>query len=158
MDLDSLDDVDRGILHLLQVDARNNTTSEIGEQVDVSASTVGNRIRKLEERDIINGYHPNIDYRKAGLPIHTLFVCTAPVPSRSELADQAIDVYGVVDVRETIAGTHNLHVEAISRTIDELEDVTRALDDLGLEIKSSEMLKRHQTRPFDHFGSDLIED
>lgn len=158
MSPDSLDDSDRGILHLLQVDARNNTTSEIGERVDVSASTVGNRISKMEEQDVINGYHPNIDYRKAGLSLHTLFVCTAPVPSRPELADRALDVYGVVDVRETIAGTHNVHVETISRTIDELEEVTRSLDELGLEVQRSEMLKRHQMRPFDHFGSDLIED
>ena len=157
MSPDSLDEVDKGILHLLQVDARNNTTAEIGEEVDVSASTVGNRISKMEERNVINGYYPNIDYRKAGLPLHTLFVCSAPIPSRSELADEALDVYGVVDVRETIAGTHNVHVGTISRTIDELEEVTRSLDELGLEIRSSEMLKRHQMRPFDHFGSDLVD-
>lgn len=157
MSPDSLDEVDKGILHLLQVDARNNTTAEIGEEVDVSASTVGNRISKMEEGNVINGYYPNIDYRKAGLPLHTLFVCSAPIPSRSELADEALDVYGVVDVRETIAGTHNVHVETISQTIDELEKVTRSLDELGLEIRSSEMLKRHQMRPFDHFGSDLVD-
>lgn len=37
-----VDNVDMGILHLLQQDARSNTTSMIGEEVGVSSSTVGN--------------------------------------------------------------------------------------------------------------------
>ena len=158
MDSQSLDDVDKGILHLLQEDARNNTTAEIGTQVDVSASTVGNRIKKMEEANIINGYAPNINYRKAGLPLHTMFVCSAPVTDRHDLAEEAFNVFGVVDVRETLSGTHNIHIEAVSRSVEELEDLTQSLDELGLEITSSEILIRHQIRPFDHFGSDLIDD
>ncbi|WP_312908269.1 Lrp/AsnC family transcriptional regulator [Natronosalvus caseinilyticus] len=46
---EELDSVDKGILYLLQEDARNNTTNAIGEQVGVSSSTVANRITKLEE-------------------------------------------------------------------------------------------------------------
>ncbi|SFC76715.1 AsnC-type helix-turn-helix domain-containing protein [Halobiforma haloterrestris] len=57
-----LDPTDQGILYLLQQDARNNTTSGIGEQVGVSSTTVGNRISKLEENallnsDLIRRYH-----------------------------------------------------------------------------------------------------
>lgn len=158
MNLESLDDLDRAILHLLQVDARNNTNVAIGEEVDVAPSTVGDRIRKMEERGVIDGYLPEINYQKAGLPLYSLFVCTAPVAERRDLADRALEVYGVVDVRETIAGEDNVHVETISRSISELEEVTRSLDDLGLTIRRSEILQRHQTRPFDQFGSDLIDE
>ena len=157
MNSESLDNVDRGILHLLQEDARNNTTAEIGEHVDVSASTVGNRIKKMEKADIINGYAPNIDYRKAGLPLHTLFVCSAPVSDRHDLAEEAFDVFGVVDIRETLSGSHNIHIETVSRNIEELEDITHSLDKIGLELEESEILTRHQVQPFDHFGSNLID-
>lgn len=58
----ALDDVDRGLLHLLQLDARNNTTAEMAEQVDVSATTVSNRIQQMEEENIIDGYAPKIMY------------------------------------------------------------------------------------------------
>ena len=153
---ESLDDVDRAILHLLQVDARNYTNTAIGEEVDVAASTVSNRISKLEDREIINGYRPEIDYEKAGLPLYTLFVCTAPVAERADLAERALDVYGVVDVRETVAGERNVHVETVSRSIDDLEDVTESLEDIGLSIARSELLKRRRTRPFNRFGSDLL--
>lgn len=153
-----LDNIDRGILHLLQVNARNNTTAEIADRVDVSATTVSNRIAKMENDGVIDGYHPQINYEKASLPLHILFVCTAPVAEQDDLATQALDVFGVVDVREMLRGTRNVHIEAISRDIGEIEETTQALADLGLEIETSEIVKQQYTRPFDHFGSDRIDE
>lgn len=46
-----LDGIDEGILYLLQRDARRITTKEMTEQVGVSASTVRNRIDRLEEAE-----------------------------------------------------------------------------------------------------------
>jgi hypothetical protein len=43
-----LDDVDRGIRHRRQVEARNTTAGEIAEKVGGSAGTVRNRIDILE--------------------------------------------------------------------------------------------------------------
>jgi len=63
MDDEHLDEIDRRILSLLQEDARNNTNAAISEAVGVSPSTVGNRIARLEAQDIVQGYHPNIDYK-----------------------------------------------------------------------------------------------
>lgn len=48
-----LDEVDRGILYLLQKDARHNTNKEIGDAVGVSPGTVRNRIENLEEAGVI---------------------------------------------------------------------------------------------------------
>lgn len=152
--VDELDDIDRGLLHLLQLDARNNTTAEMAEQVDVSATTVSNRIQRMEEEDIIDGYTPKINYRKVNLPLHIRFVCTAPVAKQGDLATEALDAFGVVDVQEMLRGTRNVHIEAVSRNLEETERTTQALDDLGLKIETSEIIKRQRTRPFDHFGSD----
>lgn len=157
MESDSIDDLDKAILHLLQEDARNNTNAEIGERVDVAASTVGNRIKEMEARDIIQGYNPEIAYQRADLPLHALFLCSAPVDRRSEMADEALDVYGVVDVRETLSGERNVHLETVSQNIGELETATRELTDLGLRIHRSEILRRHRTRPFNKFGSERFD-
>ena len=158
VDTDSLDDVDKMILHFLQEDARNNTTTDIGEAVGVSASTVGKRIHRLEERRVIGGYNPNINYERAGLPLHLLFVCTAPVADRTELATRALDVFGVVNVRVMLSGTRNVHVETVSRELNELDETTEELDSLGLHIESSEVIREQRARPFDHFGSDELSD
>lgn len=154
----TLDDVDRGILHMLQKDARNNTTSEIGKAVDVSPSTVGNRIQKMEEAKIIEGYNPDINYERADLPLHIMFVCTAPVADQTNFADQALDVFGVIAVREMLSGSRNIRVEAISNNFEDIKTTTQELDELGLKIETSEIIKQQHTRPFDHFGSDLIDE
>lgn len=149
-----LDDVDRGILYLLQVDARNTTDQEIAEKTGVSASTVRNRIERLEASGVVRGYHPEIDYEAASLPLRVLFVVTAPPTERSDYVDKLLDVEGVVDVRETLTGRRNLHVEVVGTSTADVTRMTDAIHDLGLEIESSEIVKQRRVQPFDHFHSE----
>lgn len=146
-----LDNVDRGILHELQLDARNRTAQEIADKVDVSASTVRNRIGELEADGIIEGYHPKIDYEKANLPLQVLFVCSAPPAERSEMVEQVLDIRGVVDVRETLTGHRNLYVEAVGTSTTDTVRITDAMHDIGLSIESSEILRQRRVQPFNHF-------
>lgn len=67
MDNNPIDDIDRSILHQLQLDARQ-TDTEIGRKVDVTSTTVRNRLDKLERNGVIQGYHPEINYERAGYP------------------------------------------------------------------------------------------
>lgn len=146
-----LDDVDRGILYLLQVDARNTTITEIGESVGVSASTVRNRIEDLEKTGVIEGYYPKINYEKAHYPLHVLFVCSAPAEEREELAVTALDRRGVVDVREMLTSTRNIYIEAVATDTRNLTEVSNDLASLGFSIESSEILTNHYTRPWGEF-------
>ncbi|WP_227375547.1 Lrp/AsnC family transcriptional regulator [Haladaptatus halobius] len=152
MSQDTLDEVDRGILHLLQQDARNTTTTEMGEAVGVSASTVGNRLQRLENEGIVKGYHPQIDYHEADFPLRVLFVCTAPIPEREELAERALEANGVVNVKEIMAGVENVHVEAVARDRDNMVAIGRSLDDAGLDVMNEMLVKDEHVQPFDHFG------
>jgi DNA-binding Lrp family transcriptional regulator len=45
---EEIDDTDKGIIYLLQQDARRRTVADISEQVGVSSSTVTNRIDRPE--------------------------------------------------------------------------------------------------------------
>jgi len=153
-----LDPTDQGILYLLQQDARNNTTSGIGEQVGVSSTTVGNRISKLEEKGIVTGYQPTINYEKAGLDHHLLLTATAPMDKRSQLAEQALDVHGVVTVRELLTHHQNIELEITTSTRREIEETLNELAELGLEIVRNELLKRELHQPADNFGKEVAED
>ncbi len=146
-----LDNVDRGILHELQIDARNRTAQEIADKVDVSASTVRNRIRELEDDGVIEGYHPKIDYETADLPLQILFVCSAPPEERSEMVEKILDVRGIVDVRETLTGSRNLYVEAVGTGTSDTVRITDALHETGLSIESSEIMRQRRVQPFNHF-------
>ncbi|MFC4447918.1 Lrp/AsnC family transcriptional regulator [Halorussus aquaticus] len=146
-----LDNVDRGILHELQLDARNRTAQEIADKVDVSASTVRNRIEELEDDGIIEGYHPKIDYERANLPLQIMFVCSAPPTERSDMVEQILDVRGVVDVRETLTGHRNMYVEAVGTDTADTVRISDAMHEIGLSIESSEILRQRRVQPFNHF-------
>jgi len=154
MTLEGLDDLDRTILHALQRDARHTSSQDIADEAGVSASTVRNRIRRLEERGIVTGYHADVDYEQAGYQLYTLIICTAPVPRREELAAEAVDVPGVVRVEEVMTGTQNVHVFAVGRDSDDLSRIGRDLDDLGLEVADEDLIRNVHSGPFEGFDAD----
>ena len=154
MDDEPMDDLDRRIVHTLQSDARKTSASEIAERADVSASTVRNRIRKLEQKGIITGYTPEVNYENAGYQLLTLIVCTAPIPQREELAMEALEVPGVVAVREIMTGVGNVHVEAIGTDGDDLSRIGQDLNALGLDIVDEDLIRNEYEHPFHEFDVD----
>lgn len=62
---EDIDRTDRAILALLQENARISN-AEIGRRVDLATSTVHQRIRKLEEQGVIDGYHCRVNSRAVG--------------------------------------------------------------------------------------------
>lgn len=153
-----LDGVNKGILFLLQQDSRRMTTREMADRVGVSASTVQNRIEKMEDEGIIQGYYPKIDYEKAGLQLHIVFICHAPHPDREALAENAQNVSGVVTVQEVLDDRENLQIEAVGTNTDDIARVSDELSDLGLTVVNSNVLTNSHVQPFDHFGKQIVDD
>lgn len=56
----TLDDTDRKIVALLQKDARM-TNAAVAAEVGLTAPSVFERVRKLEQRGVITGYSANVD-------------------------------------------------------------------------------------------------
>jgi DNA-binding Lrp family transcriptional regulator len=152
----NLDDVDRGVLHLLQENARGATAAEMADMVGTSASTVRNRIDYLEE-GVIRGYHPEIDYEEAGFDLHLFIVCRARVAKRPEMAEGALGLPGVINVRELTTGTNNVHIEAVAVDSDAADETLTGIEELGLDIVSSQIIKDYHVQPFNHFGKDIFE-
>lgn len=157
MDDYDLDRTDMGILYLLQRNARNTTTEEIGEKVGLAASTVASRIRKLENAGVIRDYRPTIDYRAAGFDQHVLVVGTVPSDERESVVEETMDVEGVVNVRELMTEEENVLVELVNTSQQETEGRIDELSGLGIEICQTEFLVRELTRPFAHFGEQFTD-
>lgn len=155
MPTDELDETDHGILHLLQENARHATTVEIAEQLSVSDQTVRNRLEKLEDRGVIEGYYTKINYEQAGFQIKIRFTCTAPVQRRAELATDALELQNVVRVEETLASKGNVRPLAVTNTAEEITSIASDLDDLGLAIERQHLINEESVRPFDGFGEGM---
>lgn len=151
----NIDMTDQGILYLLQQNARQNTTAEIGDQLNVSSSTVGNRINHLESDGVITGYHPEIDYKKAGLEHHFLVIGTAPTDERSTVVDEVLDLTGVVNVREFLGEKQNLSIEIVGESRRRVEQILPQLGDLDVSVEEIRLLKQERHRPFNHFGKEV---
>src|ERR1700687_1748911 len=61
-----IDDTDATILNILQKNARTSN-AEIARKVGLAPSAVFERIRKLEERDVIRGYHAAVNPKAVNL-------------------------------------------------------------------------------------------
>ncbi|GAB3205286.1 Lrp/AsnC family transcriptional regulator [Marinactinospora thermotolerans] len=66
-----LDDVDWRILDELQADGRLSY-NELSRRVSLSAPAVAERVRRLEERGVITGYHAHVNPAAVGLPVMAL--------------------------------------------------------------------------------------
>ncbi|MEP6850707.1 MAG: Lrp/AsnC family transcriptional regulator [Acidobacteriota bacterium] len=67
-----IDSIDRQILEIIQRDARISNV-DIARQIGLAPSAVLERVRKLEERSVIQGYSTRIDPRQVGLGL-TVFI------------------------------------------------------------------------------------
>src|SRR5712692_6390762 len=66
------------ILQALQQNARLSY-SELGQRVGLSSPAVAERVRRMEDAGIINGYHAEINVAKIGFPI-TAVIRMSPSP------------------------------------------------------------------------------
>ena len=71
-----MDTTDRRILRVLQQDARITMTA-LAEQISMSVPATAERVHRLEEQQIIRGYHADISAVAAGYEIEVMMLVTA---------------------------------------------------------------------------------
>ena len=74
-----MDAIDLAIVGVLVDDART-TFAEIAQRVGLSSPSTGERVRKLEERGVIRGYHADLDPEAAGLGLTAFVAVTLASP------------------------------------------------------------------------------
>ncbi|WP_226021419.1 AsnC family transcriptional regulator [Halomicrobium salinisoli] len=127
--MDGLDDTDREILGLLLEDARR-PYNEIGEAVDLSGPAVADRIDRLRERGLIEGFTVELDRSMLREGVH-VFVSLDVDPTAAERVADALagvdaveHVFRSVDARVTFTATvPDGDVTALLGAHDLLEDV-----------------------------------
>jgi len=147
-----IDTVDEQILYYLTEDARHTSAPDIAAEVDVSAPTVRNRIRRLEEEGVIRGYHADVDYQKVGGRLTNHYVCSTGNRDREEMARRVLDVPGVINVREIMSGKGDLRITVVGRDTDDLTRIAQGIISLGIEIDDEDLVHRKYFRPYAPFG------
>jgi DNA-binding Lrp family transcriptional regulator len=153
-----LDDIDRQIIHALMGDARNTSAPMIAEGLNASAGTIRNRIDRLEEEGVIQGYTATVDFERAGGRLTSMYMCTVPAADRERLALAAQSISGVINVRILMAGRRDLHVVAVGDDTEDLREIARSLSELDIRIEDEELLQTEIRSQYEPFGPDSSEE
>ncbi len=109
--MERIDDIDAKILDLLQARGRMKR-SRIAEEVGLSLPSISDRMRKLEDRGVITGYHAVVDPKRLHLDI-TAFI-RVTVDRSSNFDDFVCSATKLEEVQEvhsvTGDGSHILRV------------------------------------------------
>jgi Lrp/AsnC family leucine-responsive transcriptional regulator len=119
-------DVDRALLAALARDGRASYT-ELAERVGLSVSAVHQRVRRLEQRGLITGYHAKLDARSLGLGL-TAFV--AITPSDAATPDEApalLAHLSEIEACHSVAGAESYLLKVRTSSTDALEALLRTI-------------------------------
>jgi Lrp/AsnC family leucine-responsive transcriptional regulator len=115
-----VDGLDRKIITALRLNGRA-TYAELGRVVGLSASSVHERVGKLEAAGVITGYHAMVDPSTVGLGV-TALVGIQPTDTATD--EDVADALGELDEVEScyaVAGDEAFVVKVRVSTVDELE-------------------------------------
>jgi Lrp/AsnC family transcriptional regulator, leucine-responsive regulatory protein len=146
-----MDTTDLAILRAIEEDA-HRTYADIGAQVGLAASSVHDRVRKLERAKVIRGYKADVDYEKAGWPI-AAFVSLALRPESPSNIPSRIAEFPLVQSCYSVAGDNSYvlvvrapHTRALEELLDglrgKLEVTTRSVIVLSTPFELRPMVSR----------------
>jgi Lrp/AsnC family leucine-responsive transcriptional regulator len=139
-----LDDIDRRILAELQEDCKA-PLAQVGRRVGLSAPSVMERIRKLEEAGIIRGYHAVLDSRKIGLDV-TAFIGVSMASNgidRLEQVlveiDEVLECHHVTGAYTVLLKVRTQNTQALERLISRVRLVDGVLRTETLVVLSTQL-------------------
>ncbi|MFI6024082.1 Lrp/AsnC family transcriptional regulator [Amycolatopsis magusensis] len=144
-----MDALDRRIIAALRLNGRA-TYAELGRTVGLSASSVHERVGKLEAAGVITGYHAVVDPSTVGLGV-TALVGIQPTDTAAD--DDVAEALGsLVEVEScyAVAGDEAFVVKVRVSTVDELERTLgrlRRIDGVARTRTTVVLSTRFEARP-----------
>ena len=132
-----MDATDQRILNLLQTDARM-TLREIGEQVNLTPPSVSERIHKLEDEGIIEGYRIAIDRTKLGYAVGG-YILAAPEPAKYAAFCAFCEKQSAITEHHHLIGNYNALLRFSVRNTDELDVLLSNIKTFGDSRTSVEL-------------------
>ena len=130
-----MDDKDRAILNILQRDDRTGY-AEIGAKVKLAASSVFERVKRMEREGIIRGYGARLDPDILGHGV-TAFISIATRAASAEIVPR-LSMFAEIEDCYSIAGTDSLLLKVRTGT-------TQALEALLERMRSTPGVERTRT-------------
>lgn len=129
-----IDAIDRNLLEELQKDARL-TRSELGRRVGLSPTATGDRLRRLEETGVIDGYHAAINPRAAGYAVSAILRIRPVMGQLKKIESAARETEEVVECHR-VTGDDCYIMKIVVPEIDQLEGIIDRFTPFGATTTS----------------------
>jgi Lrp/AsnC family leucine-responsive transcriptional regulator len=142
-----MDKIDREILETLRQNARISYT-ELGQTVFLSANTVSERVRRLQDRGIILGFEARLDWRAMDLALIAIIdVKLSPGVAAVDFETRMQDIPGIVEAT-LMTGSFDYMLRVACRDQDALVRLTELLRARGgvLETHTRVLLRSAQMK------------
>lgn len=127
--MERIDEIDATILALLQENGRMKRNA-IAEEVSLSVPSVSERMRKLEERGVITGYHAVVDAKRLHLDITAFIRVTvdgsAHYPdfiARTSEMDEVLEVHSITGEGSHILKIRTRNTTTLERLLSQIQAV-----------------------------------
>jgi Lrp/AsnC family leucine-responsive transcriptional regulator len=114
--------LDRQLVDLLAADGRMSFT-DLGKATGLSTSAVHQRVRRLEERGVITGYHAAVDPQALGLPLTALISVLPLDPAAPDDIPQRLTDITEIEACHSVAGEESYVLKVRVATPGALEDL-----------------------------------
>ena len=122
----SMEGVDRLICQLLAADGRMSFT-DLGKATGLSTSAIHQRVKRLEQRGLVTGYHATIDHAEIGLPL-TAFISIRPIdPSEPDDSPDRLRDIREIESCWSVAGDESYILKVRVATPAELEELLASI-------------------------------
>jgi len=139
-DSSMLDERDLDIITALQEDARA-TYTDVAKRVGLSASSVHDRVRKLEQAGVIRAYRAEVDPQAVGLLVTALVAVLPLDPTQPDDLPERVTEFREVEDCYSVAGEANYVLKVRTRTPGDLEDLIRRLrEKAGVQTRTTVVL------------------
>ncbi|MCZ4090592.1 Lrp/AsnC family transcriptional regulator [Sinorhizobium psoraleae] len=116
-----LDDVDCRILEILSANARVSL-KELAQEAGLSSPSAADRLRKLEDRGVINGFTVSVNPAQLGYPLQAV-VRVRPLPGMLHIVEKLIQETPEIVECDKITGDDCFIAKMLVRDMEELDTI-----------------------------------
>jgi Lrp/AsnC family transcriptional regulator, leucine-responsive regulatory protein len=124
-----MDDLDWKVLSLLQTDGRM-TYTELARQVHLSVPAVTERVKRLEESGVIEGYAAHVNPAAAGYPITALIGITVQQSAKAKFLKLLGTIAEVLECHH-VTGADSYVIRLVATSVTDLERLIQRINLYG---------------------------
>ncbi|GLQ10761.1 AsnC family transcriptional regulator [Devosia yakushimensis] len=122
-----IDETDRKIIVALAADARLSI-KQLAQRVELSSPSVSERLKRLEDRGVIQGFTLDLDTRMLDYPLQAI-VRIKPLPGKLHIVQKLIEEIPQITECDKVTGDDCFVARLLLRSIEQLDGILDRIAD-----------------------------